>query len=252
MILIPNFSVDLSIHDVIYVSYLVPESRVRALIPANLDPAIVSDGNIFVSVVALRNKYVRLSGLPFINFSYNQINLRTYVLDPETRKIGVFFLRSGITSKLIAVFTDLLKIPWEHIRFDIKASKDDKGRYVKYTVTGTWGEEICIEAQEETQEAKSIHTFENQGKVIEYITGGTIGFFTVPGELLRFEVEHSVIEPRFGKVSHINLPIFTSSGILTEEEILTPHNVLLAHSGKFRVFLPPEHTKLPTSHRRTF
>ena len=235
-----------------YVSYLVPESRVRALIPANLDPATVSDKDVFVSVVTLRNTHVRLSGLPFINFSYNQINLRTYVVDPGTKKIGVFFLCSGITSKFIAFFTNLLKIPWKNIKFDIQASKDDNDNYVKYTVMGIWGEEICIEAQEETQEAKSIHHFENKEKVIEYITGGTIGFFTVPGELLRFEVRHSVIEPRFGKVSHINLPIFTSSGILTEEEILTPHNVLLAHSGKFRVFLPPEHTKLPISHRRTF
>ncbi len=245
MILIPNFSVDLSIHDIIYISYLVPESRLRAWIPANLDPAKVSDDNVFVSVVALRNTHVRLSGLPFIRFSYNQINLRTYVVDPGTRKIGVFFLRSGITSKPITVFTNLLKIPWENIQFDMQTSKDDNGRYVKYTVKGTWGEEICIEAQEETQEAKSILPFENQEKVIEYITGGTVGFFTVPGELLRFEVRHSVIEPHFGKVTHVSLPILASSGILTEEEIQTPHNVLLAPCCRFRVFLPPEHTKLP-------
>ena len=252
MILIPNFSVDLSIHDIMYVSYLVPESRIRRLIPANLDAATVSDENVFVSVVTLCNTYVRLSGLPFINFSYNQINLRTYVVDPITGKIGVFFLRSGITSKLIAVFTNLLKIPWENIKLDIQATKDDSERYVKYTVKGTWEEGIHIEAQEETQDAKSTHHFENQEKVIELITGGNIGLFAVPGELLRFQVRHSVIEPRFGKVSHINLPIFTSSGILTEEEILTPHNVLLAHSGKFQVFLPPVHTKLPTSHSRNF
>jgi hypothetical protein len=245
MKLIPNFSVDLTIHDVIYVSYLVHVSRVRALIPANLDPAIVSDENIFVSVVALRNTHVRLSGLLLINFSYNQINLRTYVVDPRTRKPGVFFLRSGVTSKPIAIFTNLLKIPWEDIRLAIQASRDDSGRYIKYTAEGTWGEEIYIEAREESQEAKSTLPFDNRETVFEYITGGTIGFFASPGELLRFEVRHSVIEPHFGKVTHISLPILASSGILTEEEIHTPHNVLLAPYGRFRVFLPPEYTKLP-------
>lgn len=247
MKLMPKFSVDLTIHDVIYVSYLIPLSRVRALIPANLDPATVSDGNVFVSVVALRNTHVRLSGLPFINFSYYQINLRTYVVDPGTRKPGIVFLRSGVTSKLIAVFTNLMKIPWQDIQFAIQASKDNSGRYVKYSATGTWGEKIYIEAQEESHEAKSILPFVNREKVFEYITGGTIGFFALPGELLRFEVRHSIIEPRFGKVTHISLPVLAISGIMTEEEIHAPHNVLLAPYGRFRVFLPPEHTKLPAS-----
>jgi len=248
MKLIPNFSVDLTIHDVMYISYLVHVSRLRGLIPVNLDPATISDGNVFVSVVALHNTRMRLSRLPLINFSYNQLSLRTYVVDPGTRKPGVFFLRSGVTSKLITTFSNLLKIPWEDIQFAIQASIDDSGRYVKYTAAGTWGEEIFIDAQEESQEPKSILPFENREKIFEYIMGGSIGFFALPGELLRFEVRHSIIEPRFGKVTHINLPILASSGILTEEEIHTPHNVLLAPHGRFRVFLPPEHTKLPASH----
>jgi len=191
---------------------------------------------------------VRLSELPFIDFSYYQINLRTYVVDPGTRKPGILFLRSGVTSKLIAVFTNLMKIPWEDVQFAIQASKDNSGRYVKYSATGTWGEKIYIEAQEESQETKSILPFENREKVFEYITGGTIGFFALPGELLRFEVSHSVIEPHFGKITHLSLPILASSGILTEEEIHSPHNVLLAPYGRFRVFLPPVHMKVPAFH----
>jgi hypothetical protein len=66
--------VEMSLHHVLYVSYLVPESRVRGLVPESLTLAVVERDSVFVSVVILRSAGVRLSSLPFLKFNYNQVN----------------------------------------------------------------------------------------------------------------------------------------------------------------------------------
>jgi uncharacterized protein YqjF (DUF2071 family) len=64
----------MSLHHVLYVSYLAPEA---------LPLAVFDRDNAFVSVVTLQSTGVRLSSLPFPEFTYNQGNIRTYVLDPR-------------------------------------------------------------------------------------------------------------------------------------------------------------------------
>ena len=89
--------VEMSLHHVLYVSYLVPESRVRQLVPEALPLAVVERDNVFISVVILQSTRVRLSSLPFPKFTYNQVNIRTYVLDPHSGQHAVFFALNPIT-----------------------------------------------------------------------------------------------------------------------------------------------------------
>ena len=52
--------------------------------PSPLRLSQVDESRVYVSVVVMKNDRVRLNLFPFIWFNYDQINLRTYVVDPKT------------------------------------------------------------------------------------------------------------------------------------------------------------------------
>ena len=58
--------VEMALNHVFYISYLVPESRVRGIVPEVLPLSVVDRDNIFVSVVILQSARVRLSSLPWL------------------------------------------------------------------------------------------------------------------------------------------------------------------------------------------
>jgi uncharacterized protein YqjF (DUF2071 family) len=102
--LIPSFSVEMDIYDVLYLSYVIPEERPRPAVPDSMRIAAPSPGKAVISVVIFRSKNVTASIFPFIHFAYDQANLRTYVIDPITGRNAVFFLKSAITSRLIGCY----------------------------------------------------------------------------------------------------------------------------------------------------
>ena len=90
--LIPSFTVQMDIYDVLYLSYIIPEERLRPAVPHKIRLAAPIQGKAIISLVIFRSKNVTASLFPFIHFNYNQANLRTYVIDPPTGKNAVFFL----------------------------------------------------------------------------------------------------------------------------------------------------------------
>lgn len=89
MKLIPKFSVTMKLCDILYLSYLVPASRIRPFVPEILPMAYIDD-RVFISIVIFHSSGVRLVNLPSLRFDYNQINLRTYVKDPQTKNHGFY------------------------------------------------------------------------------------------------------------------------------------------------------------------
>ncbi|MCX5799613.1 MAG: DUF2071 domain-containing protein [Proteobacteria bacterium] len=240
MKLIPRFSVMMRIYDILYLSYLVPASRLRPHVPDILQLAHVGDGEVFLSIVSFHSADVRLVGLPSLSFAYDQINVRTYVIDPVTRGNGVFFLKSGITSRLTTFFTNLLGLPWVNVPFHLKAKRDQENHYIQYVATGNLKGDIQIEARQEVSCIEGISPFENPEKAVQYLTGPTIGFYGMPDKILRFQVKHSAIQPCSGRALNVSFPFLISSGLLTDSEAQAPHNLLLAPYGEFQVYLPPQ------------
>jgi uncharacterized protein YqjF (DUF2071 family) len=114
--LIPKLSVTMKLCDILYLSYLVPASRIRPFVPEILPMAYIDD-RVFISIVIFHSSGVRLVNLPFLRFDYNQINLRTYIKDPQTKNHGVYFFCSGITSATIFFLSRFLNLPWENYNF---------------------------------------------------------------------------------------------------------------------------------------
>jgi len=239
MKIMPRFSVEMELYDILYLSYLIPASRVRPLVPDILPLATVGSDRVFFSVVTFHSTGVRLVSLPSLRFAYDQINLRTYVTDPYTGNHGVYFFRSGITSATTSFFTRLLKLPWENISFAVRAERDEGNYYTRYIASGQWHGEIHIEVREEDSQFKDFLPFANQEEAIQYLTGPLIGFYGLSGKTRRFEVRHSHIQLRSDKVLQVNFPFLTTLKLLEDGEIRQPYNLLLAPHGQFHVSLPP-------------
>ena len=236
--LIPSFTVQMDIHDVLYLSYLIPEKRLRPAIPDNVPFAVTFQDKTIVSLVMFHSKNVRASFFPFFRFDYDQANIRTYVVDPITGKPAVFFLKSGITSPLIAAITRVLRIPWQSISMRLDVQHGNNGSY-RYAVEGNWEGDFTIRLKENQDPLVDMEPFQTPEEATHFLTGPSVGVYRSSGGVIRFEVQHSAIEPSMGKMSAIHFPVLVRSGLLTDEELWFPHSVLIAPHGLFSVSMPP-------------
>ena len=238
MKLIPKLSVTMKLCDILYLSYLVPASRIRPFVPEILPLASIDD-RVFISIVIFHSSGVRLVNIPFLHFNYDQINLRTYVKDPQTKNHGVYFFRSGITSATTFFLSRFLNFPWENIPFSIKSEQDKEGHYVRYVASGDWQGKFNIEVKEASSQTMNSAPFSTPEEAVQYLTGPLIGFYGSSQKLQRFEIKHSHIQPRSCEALNISFPLLTTSGLLEKVEIHQPHNALLSPQSQFHVLFPP-------------
>jgi hypothetical protein len=236
---IPSFTVQMDIYDVLYLSYIIPEERLRPTVPDNICLATTSQGKAIISLVIFRSKNVTASLFPFIHFTYDQTNLRTYVIDPFTGKNAVFFLKSGITSRFISAVTNLLQIPWQSVSMRLNTEYDNKHGFVRYTVEGHWEDPFTIVLKGNQVPMLNPEPFNTPEETIHFLTGPAVGFYSTARGLIRFEVKHSEIKPSTGAISVISFPMLTRSGLITDEELWTPQSVLVAPDGHFTIYMPP-------------
>lgn len=236
MVPVPPFSVKLDITDVAYVTYLVPEERLRPAVPEKVPFAATHGGRAFVSLVMFHNRNVRASFFPFIRFNYDQLNVRTYIVDPVTGRTAVFFLHSGITSGIMSSATKLLGIPWPVISLGINSGQENTE--AGYSADGEWEGGITIKLQE-TPEPGNYMPFRDMKEAIEFLVTPTAGFYKAPGGVTRFEVQHTFLVPSAGRAGTVHFPMLEKLGYLGSDELQRPHNVLITRHGFFRVFLPP-------------
>lgn len=168
MRLIPKFSVKMTFSDILYISYLIPAERIRPLVPKIL-PLDSVDGRAFISVVIFHTSAIRLANFASLHFVYDQINLRMYVKDPQTKNHSVYFLRSGINSVTTFLLTDFFNFPWENIHFLIKGEHDNKSSYVRYIVSGDWQGKFNIEVKEESSKAINFTPFSTSEEAVQYL-----------------------------------------------------------------------------------
>jgi uncharacterized protein YqjF (DUF2071 family) len=242
--LIPSFSVEMDIYDVLYLSYVIPEERLRPDVPDSIHIATPSPGKAVISAVFFCSKNVTASLFPFIHFAYDQANLRTYVIDPITGRTAVFFLKSAITSRLIAAITNLLKIPWQALSMRIDTGHNDEHLFTRYAAKGHWEGPFNIILKENRASGMTPALFQTLQEEMHFLTGPAVGFYNTSGGLIRFEVKHSEIKPATGAISAINFPMLMTSGLVTDDELRNPQSVLIAPDGHFTVYMPPTKLRL--------
>lgn len=233
-------SVTMNLQDVLYVLYLLPTSRVRPLVPDVLPLATVAGDNVFVALVMFHSTVVKASLVPMPHIAFDQINVRTYVLDPHTGQYAVYFIHCGIGSVLVTLLYRLVSsMPVEHIPFTMRIQRDDSIRYGHYRASGQWRGDLLIEAEEIAPQVEEISPFSNMYEAMGYLVDTFIGFYGPRNHIRRIEVWHPHTPPRLGRALEARCPLLTTLGLAKEKEIQQPHNVLLVTGWPFVTYLPP-------------
>ena len=232
-------SVEMLLRDMLYVSYLIPPARINRFLPPDLKPALVDGTNVFVSLVIFRGKTSGAATIPTPRIPFDQVNIRTYVIDPVTGKPSVYFVHCGISGGLITfLYRALSGMPVQHTPFLIEPKKTQDGFYSRYLVSGTWNGTFTIEAEEMTPALTSLPPFPNVQEAIDYLIDPLVGFYSDGSVLRRLEVYHAPLVPRLCKPSRIIFPYLSQLGIVPEEEVSQPHSVLLIPFTPFFIYLP--------------
>jgi len=231
--------VEMLLRHVLYVSYLVPASRLRPIVPDILPLAIVEGDSGFVSVVILRSTRVRLSSLPLPRFDYSQINVRTYVTDPQSGNQAVYFLKSGVTSAIISLLTRAIGVPWERIECAVNVRIDEQLHYTAYEAFGQWGGDFSIKAEEAMMPPTSMLPFKDTESAIDYLVRPLTGFFAHNERVGRFSIWHPDVKPRAGIIKGFHFPLLNSMNVVDETMTHEPHSVLLVPEARFHIYMPP-------------
>jgi hypothetical protein len=230
--------VAMQLRNVLYITYPVPEARLRALLPEFLKPAAPEKDNALISIVVLRCTKVRINSLPFVRFNYNQLNIRTYVVDPITGKQGVYFLESGVTSRLISMATHTLGIPWQHIGLEVQVTTDNNRQHLSYNASGIWRDDFHIAAAEAPEPCDRLTLFKDIESAVDHIVRPLIGFFGAKsGHTGRFTIWHQDIMPQIWQLQQVHFPLLNKLDIV--EDIDNPHSVFFLPQADFYIHMPP-------------
>jgi hypothetical protein len=223
----------------LYVSYLIPASRLSVIIPHYLKLALVDGENVFVSLVIFRGKTSGAATVPTPRIPFDQVNIRTYVIDPLTGKPAVHFVHCGISGSLIAfLYRTISGMPVHHTPFSIDSEKSKDGAYSRYTVSGTWNGAFTIEAEEISPTLTTLPPFPTVRQAIDYLIDPLVGFYYDGSIVRRLEVYHAPLVPRVCRPAKIIFPYLSQLGIVANENIPMPHNVLLVPFTPFLIYLP--------------
>jgi uncharacterized protein YqjF (DUF2071 family) len=231
--------VKMTLRHVLYVSYLVSTSQVRPHVPDVLPLSAVADGRAFVSVVGMKCNHVRMTAFPRPAFNYSQLNVRTYVRDPQTGKPAVYFLHSGVSSTAVSSLTRLFGLGWQKVIVAVQTSHSQDGRHEDYVADGYWNGDIKISAGEPDKAGKAIEPFQSWQSLVDHLTAPVTGFGGPKGSTKRFEIIHRPLEVRAGELRSIQFQLLKSMNLVDEAAMERPHNVLLVPQAEFTVCLPP-------------
>ena len=227
----------MDLHDLLYLSYMIPGERLRPYIPRPIPFAYLREGMAIFSLVIFHCRDVKVSFLPLLRFSYDQVNLRTYVIDPVSGRPAVLFLKSGISSRLVSVATNMLGIPWHFVSMKMLAEYGGNG-LVRYNAEGQWEGRFRM-TLEAGAEPVGRGPFESAHEAARSIMGPQTGFFIIPSGLARVEVRHPETEPFLARVSHVEFPLSQCLGLLSEDELPAPFNAIVVAKAHFVVSMPP-------------
>ena len=233
-------TVSMTLGNVLYVSYAVPGKYLRTVLPEFIRLATLDEDIAFLSVVVLQCNKVRLRSVPFIRFTYNQLNLRTYIIDPITGAHGVYFLQSGVTSRFISVATRTIGIPWQRINLDVQV-RPGGNNLRSYNAVGYWQGSCTITAVEMDTSPRELALFPDMKSAVDYLVRPLIGFYRDRDHVGRFTIWHQDIKPQVWQLQQIDIPVLSKSGII--EDVAEPHSVFFLEHADFSICMPPSFIK---------
>ena len=231
-------SVEMILRDVVYISYRVPASLVRSWVPGHLSPAVVGDDQAFITVMMFQVERARAARLPSPQTTYHQINVMTYVQEPQSGETAIYFLRKGATKPGVVRAMRWLRMPVDPIEVQISAQRDHRDHYAFYKARGSWNGEFHVHVRQVAPRLESLPPFESGQDAVIYLTDPLIGYYGGGRSTYRLESWHPRAQPRVGVVESLALPFL--EGIVGKEVAqAAPAVVLLAPRHHYLIHLPP-------------
>jgi hypothetical protein len=230
--------VEMALHNVIYLSYRLHHEIIRPLIPASLPLAVIEKDDVFISIVLLTSREVHPTIIPLPRFNYEQVNIRTYIQDPQTGEIGVYFLNSAVSSGFISSVTRSIGLTWEYRKIDRKETVGSDGR-IAIDIDGNWNEDFAVKVNSNTDEIPVSSPFKSVQEAADYLIRPLMGFFGDSHSLKRFKIWHPPVEPVSIKLVSIDFPLQRMLHLEHQINLLKPHSVFLVKNARFYIYLPP-------------
>lgn len=220
------------------VTYHVPVERLRPLVPARFDIYTQCIGGremALISVVNFVDRHFRLVRAPFLKFSFEQTNYRTYVMDRESGEHVAWFFGTSVGSGLGRIPRYAWNMPWYTARYETRFVQD-AGRYTAYHMQVRKGSAAASLA---LREAHPVPVPEGlEALVLLYPMKGY--YYKRNGTLGHYRIWHGALPVRTGACETAHFALLGSLSLLTKEEMLQPASVLLCNAVDFEIALPPE------------
>ena len=235
-----SLQVQMKLQNVLYLSYLVPVSRVRQLVPKILPLNVIGKDKVFVSLVMLRCVNVGLPYLLFPRFAYNQINIRTYVKDPDTGRNGVYFISSGISSTFISYLTGIFNLMWQRINVKYEFQYDNYNQVRHLHSEGMWCGDFKIDAHPGGDEVEAISPFKSVSNMFNYLIQPLLGFYGQQDNVKKFSIYHPEVYPQAARVQEMSFPLLNMLELVDEEKTGSPDMAFVVPVADFHIYLPPQ------------
>jgi hypothetical protein len=230
--------VEMILRDVLYLSYRVPAGAVRTFVPEALSLATIGEDGAFISVVLLKCCHVHATYFPLPRFNYEQINIRTYVKDPETGKQAIYFIRSAVTSPVVMALTKTIGLPWELAKLNLAVSRFPETQASTYSAAGDWQGKISLKVEEFSPLPSGMPPFPGPREAMEFLIQPLTGFFSQQDRLKGFHIRHPELTSQMARLREFTFPLVTDLGLVEGANLRNPHSVLYVPEAKFYIYLP--------------
>ncbi|MGE0597842.1 MAG: DUF2071 domain-containing protein [Dehalococcoidia bacterium] len=241
------FDVDSGLQHFAIVTYAIPAERLRPLVHRRFDLETIEgpDGSpqALISMVPFMDKDFHSAWLNYPQLTFGQTNYRAYVIDRYTGDRVAWFFGTTLDSWSVAIPNRLWKLPWyrAHSTFDCEYD-ESAGRYSHYRLStqSDWAP-VTLELEDTGEPPTELRGFDSLEAARVILTHPFIGaFYRRDRRLGSYSVWHAPLELTVGRVKSAKIGLFEDLGLLTADEALQPHSVLIQPITQFTIYLPPK------------
>jgi hypothetical protein len=233
------------------ITYAVPKARLEPFIPKErfeiAEFEIDGSNMALLSVVPFWDRDFRFVNIaPFLNGRFGQTNHRIYVNDKQNGEPCVWFLGTTLGSYLVHAARWLWRIPWHRANYNVQCNYNAQRKaydIYRYHIQSDWcaGE---IEIEDTGMTAPLQKGFRDYDEMILLLTHPVTGYFyRLDGKMGTYSVWHEKIAFTLGKPIYLYFNLYEKLGILSRDEMQTPHSILICPKTEFDVYLPPRAVK---------
>ena len=229
-----SISAEVTLRHLAFVTYSVPAQRVRPHLPRDFLLETFTDARgrerALISTGCFLNEDLRWSLVPKLSMNYHQITFRTYVRYGD--RVGAYFFGTDVGSGPAYMLQRSFarNVAWATIHLKTAHTKDGYDRY-SCRVRSVHGEtRFKLKARHRLSE-------QDEKALAQNITYRLHGFFESSARMQADQfVQHKRMTPYSGELVAGRFEFWERMGILTQEESLDAHSVLIQPSIRFKVF----------------